>query len=58
MNKHRRPEKELMLDKKLLRPELESKGSRRTLQIRRALENREENKRLSSLCGDDYWEGV
>lgn len=58
MNKHRRPEKELMLDKELLRPELESKGSRRTLQIRRALENRQENKRLSSLCGDDYWEGI
>lgn len=58
MSKHRRHKKEYLLDKKLLRPELETKGSRRTLQIRRALEDREENKRLSSICGEDYWEGV
>lgn len=58
MNKHRRHEKECLIEEELLRPELDSKNSRRTLQIRRALENREENKRLSSIFGEDYWEGV
>ena len=58
MNKHRRAEKEFLLDKELLRPELETKASRRSLQIRRALEDREENKRLSAICGEDYWEGI
>ena len=58
MNKHRRHEKECLIDEELIRPELDSKGSKRTLQIRRALEDREENKRLSSICGEDYWEGI
>lgn len=31
------------------------KGSKRALYIRRALEEREEKKRLSSVCGEDYW---
>ena len=58
MSKHIRNEKELLIDEDLIRPDLVNKGSRRTLQIRRALEDREENKRLSSTCGEDYWEGI
>ena len=58
MSKHIRHEKELLIDEELIRPELDNKASRRTLQIRRALEDREENKRLSSICGEDYWEGI
>ncbi len=58
MSKHIRNEKELLIDEELIRPDLETKGSRRTLQIRRALEDREENKRLSSICGEDYWDGI
>ena len=58
MSKHIRHAKELLIDEDLIRPELENKGSKRILQIRRALEDREENKRLSSICGEDYWDGV
>ena len=58
MSKHIRHEKELLIDEELIRPDLDTKGSKRTLQIRRALEDREENRRLSSICGEDYWEGV
>ncbi|UYM18298.1 hypothetical protein [Endozoicomonas euniceicola] len=37
------------------RDEMPAKGSKRALYIRRALEDREEKKRLSSECGNDYW---
>lgn len=56
MGKGKKAEKEFILDEHLIRPDLELKGSKRTLQIRRALEEREEDKRLSSIFGDDYWE--
>ncbi|WP_157673439.1 hypothetical protein [Endozoicomonas ascidiicola] len=56
MGKGKKPEKEFILDDHLVRPELENKGSKRTLQIRRALEEREEDKRLSAIFGHDYWE--
>ena len=58
MSKHIRLKKELLIEEELIRPELDSKASRRTLQIRRALEDREENKRLSAICGEDYWKGI
>ena len=35
-----------------------TKGSKRALYIRRALEEREEKKRLSSACGEDYWSEI
>ena len=37
------------------RGDMPVKGSKRALYIRRALEEREEKKRLSSSCGEDYW---
>ena len=37
------------------RDEMPEKKSKRALYIRRALEDREEKKRLSSECGEDYW---
>ncbi|WP_257264931.1 hypothetical protein [Endozoicomonas sp. ONNA2] len=58
MSKSKKAEKEYILDEQLIRPELEQKGSRRSLQIRRALEDREEDKRLSAIFGEDYWEGI
>ena len=56
MGKGKKMEKEFILDEHLIRPELETKGSKRTLQIRRALEEREEDKRLSAIFGSEYWE--
>lgn len=58
MSKGKKVEKEFIIDEDLIRPALEQKGSKRTLQIRRALEEREEDKRLSAIFGDDYWEGI
>ena len=58
MSKGKKAAKEFILDEQLIRPELEQKGSRRTLQIRRALEERQEAKRLSAIFGDDYWADV
>ncbi|WP_257296086.1 PA3496 family putative envelope integrity protein [Endozoicomonas sp. YOMI1] len=58
MGKGKKVEKEFILDEHLIRPELEQKGSKRSLQIRRALEDREEDKRLSAIFGEDYWEGI
>ena len=58
MSKHIRHEKEILIDEELIRPDLETRGSKRTLQIRRALEDRQENSRLSSVCGEDYWDGI
>lgn len=37
------------------RNDMPLKGSKRALYIRRALEQRQESKRLSGICGDDYW---
>ncbi len=51
-------EKDFLLDDGIQREDLHEKGSKRALQIRRALEDREETKRLSSLCGGDYWEDL
>ncbi|WP_330926185.1 hypothetical protein [Candidatus Sororendozoicomonas aggregata] len=51
-------EKDFLLDDGIQREDLHEKGSKRALQIRRALEDREETKRLSSLCGGDYWEDI
>ena len=51
-------EQDFLLDKVIQREDLHEKGSKRALQIRRALEDMEETKRLSSICGDDYWEDI
>ena len=58
MEKAKKVDKEFILDEHLIRPELKEKGSKRTLQIRRALEDREEEKRLSTIFGNDYWDGI
>lgn len=58
MSKEKKATKEFILDEQLIQPELEQKGSRRTLQIRRALEERQEDKRLSAIFGDNYWDGI
>ena len=58
MGKAKKAEKEFVLDEHLIRPELEPEGSKRSLQIRRAIEDREEDKRLSAILGDGYWEGI
>ncbi len=58
MSKEKKATKEFILDEQLIQPELEQKGSRRTLQIRRALEERHEDKRLSAIFGDNYWDGI
>jgi|GEM_PF-4267809 len=58
MSKQKKATKEFILDEQLIQPELEQKGSRRTLQIRRALEERQEDKRLSAIFGDNYWDGI
>ena len=36
----------------------ERKKNKHLLFVRRALEKRAEDKALSALCGEDYWEGV
>ena len=58
MSKGKKAAKEFILEEQLIRPELEQKGTRRTLQIRRALEERREDKRLSAIFGDDYWSDI
>ena len=58
MAKDNKVEKDFLLDQAIQKEDLHNKGSKRALQIRRALEDREETKRLSSLFGDDYWEDI
>ena len=58
MSKDKKTKKDFLLDADQLRDELPEKGSKRALKIRRALEDREESKRLSMLCGDDYWSDI
>ncbi|MDD7805627.1 MAG: hypothetical protein PUP46_08735 [Endozoicomonas sp. (ex Botrylloides leachii)] len=58
MAKDMQMEKDFLLDKAIQKDDLYDKGSKRALQIRRALEDMEETKRLSSLCGNDYWEDI
>ncbi len=58
MAKDNKVEKDFLLDQGIQKEDLHEKGSKRALQIRRALEDREETKRLSSLFGDDYWEDI
>ena len=38
--------------------EVPEKGSKRSLHIRRAIEDRFENKRLSGMETDNYWDGL
>ena len=58
MAKDSKIKKDFLLEQANQKKPLHNKGSKRALQIRRALEDREETKRLSSICGDDYWENV
>lgn len=58
MSKDKKTKKDFLLDEELNSSELASKGSKRALQIRRALEDREESKRLNAFIGDDYWEDI
>ena len=55
MAKDNKIENDFLLDQKIEKEDLHNKGAKRAFQIRRALEDREETKRLSSLCGNDYW---
>lgn len=50
--------KEFLQDQGIQKEDLHEKGSKRALQIRRTLEDREETKRLSALFGEDYWEDI
>ncbi len=55
MGKGKRTEEDFLIAENNQSVELVEKGSKRSLQIRRALEDREENKRLSALFGNEYW---
>ncbi|AMO54365.1 PA3496 family putative envelope integrity protein [Endozoicomonas montiporae] len=55
MNKNKTSKKTSITASGHARGGIPEKGSKRALYIRRALEDREEKKRLSSECGDDYW---
>ncbi|MGI9277905.1 MAG: hypothetical protein ACR2PT_24045 [Endozoicomonas sp.] len=58
MSNDKKTKKDLLLDKDQIRDELPEKGSKRALRIRRALEDREDSKKLSMICGDDYWSDI
>ncbi|PJE79611.1 hypothetical protein CI610_01420 [invertebrate metagenome] len=58
MAKDAQMEQAYLQDRAILKEDLPNKGSKRALKIRRALEDREETKRLSSLCGEDYWDDI
>lgn len=51
-------EKDFLGDEKIQNEDLYDKGSIRAMQVRRVLEDREETKRLSSICGEDYWGNI
>ena len=55
MPKNNNAKKPIVESNDNVRQVIPEKGSKRALYIRRALEDREESKRLSSICGDDYW---
>lgn len=55
MPKNKNAKKTIVESNDNARQAMPEKGSKRALYIRRALEDREESKRLSSICGDDYW---
>ncbi|WP_252177665.1 hypothetical protein [Endozoicomonas sp. 4G] len=57
-NKDKQLKKDYLQEEEIIRDDLPNKGSKRALQIRRALEDREETKRLSSFFGDSYWGDV
>ena len=58
MAKDIKMEQDFLQSKVIQKEDLHEKGSKRALQIRRALEDMEETKRLSSLCGEDYWDDI
>ena len=57
-NKDKKLKKDFLQDDEIHREGLPNKGSKRALQIRRALEDREETKKLSSFFGDSYWKEI
>ena len=50
--------KDFLQSEEINREDLPNRGSKRALKIRRALEDMEETKRLSSFFGDEYWSDV
>ena len=58
MAKNRVAKKDSIVSSESSRDDIPQKGSKRALYIRRALEDREEKKKLSSVCGEDYWSDV
>lgn len=50
--------KDFLQSDEIHREDLPNRGSKRALKIRRALEDMEETKRLSSFFGDYYWSNV
>ncbi|WOG27994.1 hypothetical protein [Endozoicomonas sp. 8E] len=57
-NKDIQLKKDYLQEEEIVRDDLPNKGSKRALQIRRALEDRKETKKLSSFFGDSYWGDV
>ncbi|WP_257281856.1 MULTISPECIES: hypothetical protein [unclassified Endozoicomonas] len=57
-NKDTQLKKDYLQEEEIIRDDLPNKGSKRALQIRRALEDRQETKKLSSFFGDSYWGDV
>ncbi len=49
-------QEEVFMELPLDSADLPEKNSERSLYIRRAIEDRQESRRLASLIGDDYWE--
>ncbi|MGI9282361.1 MAG: hypothetical protein ACR2PX_22410 [Endozoicomonas sp.] len=57
-NKDKQLKKDFLQQQVISRDDLPNKGSKRALKIRRALEDREETKKLSTFFGDSYWGDV
>ncbi|WP_062260088.1 hypothetical protein [Endozoicomonas arenosclerae] len=57
-NKDTQLKKDYLQEEEISRDDLPNRGSKRALKIRRALEDREETKKLSSFFGDSYWGDV
>ncbi|MDP0588035.1 MAG: hypothetical protein QS748_02035 [Candidatus Endonucleobacter bathymodioli] len=55
MTKDNKIENDFLGDERIQSEDLHDKGSRKAMQLRRVLEDRAETKRLSSICGDNYW---
>ena len=54
-NKDKQLKKDYLQADEINRDDLPNKGSKRALKIRRALEDREETKKLSTFFGESYW---